>query len=139
VEDHIRAGADPDRVRPVAGPAAVIPVSWEWGAASLALGAVLAILPVLGLKLTRDLEVTQFSDFSRSEQRLAAAGGYSSGVLGILLTVVAIAFAVAGIGAARREGRPIALGLAGLLLGGLDLFLWLGALLAWAFATWNRL
>jgi hypothetical protein len=34
-------------------------------------------------------------------------------------------------GAARRSGRPIALGFAGVLLNSLDLLIWLGALIAW--------
>jgi hypothetical protein len=39
----------------------------------------------------------------------------------------------------RRHQRPIALGLAGVLLNGLDLLMWAGAALAWHSSAWHML
>jgi hypothetical protein len=142
VDDKIRAGAEFVRVGQAVDPAAAAapaPRGWEWGAASLALGAVLALLAVLALQLAYQLETSGFRGFSRSDQRLAALGGYGGALCCLLLAGTAAGFGIAGIAASRREGRPVALGLAGVLLGGLDLFLWLGALVAWHSSAWNML
>jgi hypothetical protein len=133
--DFSRTGEMAPHVPPAAPPAR----GWEWGVASMGLGAVLALMAVPALLLAQQLQVSGFRGFARSDLRLAALGGYGGALLCLLLAGCAAGFGIAGIAAARREGRPVALGLAGVLLGGLDLFLWLGALVAWHSSAWNLL
>jgi hypothetical protein len=137
VDDNIRVEPDYGRGRSVALPAggpdgeAASRAGRDWGWASLVLGAVFALMVLPGLQLTRELAVNRFAGFSPSERRLAALAGYGGVMLILLLVVAAIAFGIISMLAAGRRRQPIALGLAGVLLGGLDFFMWLGVGLAW--------
>ena len=62
--------------------------------------------------------------------------GYLFGLLILLLSAAGAAFGVLDMNAARRAQRPIALGLAGVMLNALDLLMWAGALLAW-YSNWR--
>jgi hypothetical protein len=111
----------------------------EWGAASLTLDGVFAIMAPVALILAYLLESTGYVRFSPWDKRLAALGGYGSVFVILLLAVVGIVFGLVGMSESRRQQRSIALGLAGVLLNGLDLFLWVGAGLAWHSSAWNML
>src|SRR3954453_4224708 len=119
--------------------AASRPGGTEWGAASLAFGGVFALMVLPGLLLTYTLDSTGFRGFGRTELRLAAIGGYCGTLIVLGLALFGFIFGVLSIVRARQAGRPIALGFAGVLLNGLNLFMWLGALVAWHFTAWDRL
>jgi hypothetical protein len=111
----------------------------EWGAASLALGAIFGLMVPEALMLVYTLESTHYEGFSKSDQRLVAVGGYVSGLLILALVAMSLGFGLRSLVAARLNQRPIALGLAGVLLNGFNIFLWLAALLAWHMSVWSRL
>lgn len=142
MDDKLRAITERDRGMLLGGRSEVDlerSSSVEWGAASLALGGVLAILAPIGLFLAAFLESTHYSSFSRTDKRLAALGGYGSAFFALILVMAGLVFGILSITSARRQRRTIALGLAGVLLNGLDLFLWAGAALAWHASAWNML
>jgi hypothetical protein len=142
VEDKLRTITERDHGRLLGGRSEVETErssGVEWGAASLALGAVFAILAPVGLFLAAFLESTNYHGFSRSDKRIAALGGYGSVFLILVLVMAGIVFGIHSMSLARQLRRPIALGLAGVLLNGLDVFLWAGAALAWHSSAWNML
>lgn len=142
MEDKFRAITDRDHGMPVGGRGEGEPErssSVEWGAASLALGAVFAIMAPVALLLVYFLESTHYQGFGRTEIRLAALGGYAAALIIWALVIIGIVSGIYSMSASRQQRRSIALGLAGVLLNGLDLFVWLGAALAWHASVWNRL
>jgi hypothetical protein len=64
------------------------------------------------------------------------AVGYIFPLLILLMAAAGAAFGIVGMIAAQRARRPIALGLAGVMLNALSALMWAGALLAW-FANWR--
>jgi hypothetical protein len=100
----------------------------EWGAASLVFGAVFALMIPPCLILA---SVVGHYGVNRSDEPLAVAAGYLFILLILLLSAAGVAFGILGMNAAQRARRPIALGLAGLMLNALNLLMWAGALLAW--------
>ena len=142
MDDKIRAVSERDRnllLGESAESATERNAGVEWGAASLALGGVFALLAPIGLFLAAFLQSTNFQGFSHTDKRIAALGGYGSVFFILMLVIVGIVFGVVSMNASRRQRRPIALGLAGVLLNALDLFMWIGAALAWFATTWNLL
>jgi hypothetical protein len=111
----------------------------ECGAASLALGAVLAVMVPPTLQLALALMVNGYRGFSRFDQRLAAIGGYGAVALILVLALVGCAFGVVGMVKSGRRGRPIALAVAGLLLNGVDVLMWIAVGLAWHGQAWTML
>lgn len=111
----------------------------EWGIASMGLGSVLAVMVPATLILVFQLEAEGFRGFGRTEIRIAALAGYLAEVLLLGLAVIGLIFGVRSMLASRQQHKPIALGLAGLLLNLLNLYLWLGAGVAWLFASISRL
>ncbi len=53
-----------------------------------------------------------------------------------MLSSAGLAFGVLGMNAAQRARRPIALGLAGVMLNALNLLMWAGASVAW-YSNWH--
>ncbi len=142
MSDNIRGLSERDRNILLSGPesSAIEGSSGvEWGAASLSLGGIFAILAPIGLFLAAFLQSTNFQGFSRTDKKIAALAGYGSIFFILMLVVIGIVFGVLSMSASRRQRRPIALGLAGVLLNALDLFMWVGAALAWLGTTWNIL
>ena len=142
MEDKLRAISERDRGILLGGRGEVATEQSsgvEWGAASLSLGGVFAIMAPVALLLAHFLESTNYHGFSRTDKRLAALGGYGSVFLILVLVMAGIVFGIHSMLVSRRQQRPIALGLAGVLLNGLDLFLWAGAALAWHSSAWNML
>ena len=127
---------------PFAGPPADYDASRagaEWGFASLALGGVFAVMAPPTYLLIEIVQQNSFGGFSHSDRLLAGLGGCFIAVLILALEGVGVGFGVAGINAARRHGRPTALGLAGVMLNALDLLVWAAAALAWLSAVGNAL
>jgi hypothetical protein len=110
----------------------------EWGIASMGLGGVLAVMVPATLILVFQLEAEGFRGFTRTDIRIAALAGYLATFLFLGLTVLGLIFGVRSILASRRQRKPIALGLAGLLLNVLNLYLWMGSGVAWLFASIGR-
>ena len=113
--------------RPDAGPP---PGGVEWGAASVVLGAVFALMIAPGLLLACSVHV------GGRDEAVVEGAGYLFGLLILLLSAAGAAFGVLEMNAAQRARRPIALGLAGVMLNALDLLMWAGALLAW-YSNWR--
>ena len=107
----------------------------EWGLASLALGGVFAVMAPPTFLLIEYVQQNDFGGFSHSDRLLAALGGSFIAALILALEGAGVGFGVVGINAARRQGRPVALGLAGLLLNALDLLIWAAAAAAWLSAV----
>jgi hypothetical protein len=103
----------------------------ESAQASIALGAVFAVMALQALLIIHMLQQTHFGGWHRISIILGAVIGICGGVVILVSAAIGLAFGIIGIAAARRAGRPIALGLAGVLLNGLDLLLWLAAMIAW--------
>jgi hypothetical protein len=75
----------------------------------------------------------------KQPKAVVAIPGYAWGVTIVILCLASAAFGVAGILASRQRGQSIALGLAGLLLSGLDVIVWFVILLSWHTQAWSRL
>jgi hypothetical protein len=145
LEEQLRSERELDRVQALplfAGrmevPAAP-PPGGEWGAASFGIGGVFAVMAPTTLILITLLETTGYRGFSKLEYRVAAVGGYLAAVGILLLVIAGVGFGLRGMIVARQQKRPITLGLAGVLINGLNLFMWMGAALAWHSSIWPRL
>ena len=111
----------------------------EWGFASLALGGVFAVMAPPTYLLIEVVQQNSFGGFSHSDRLLAGLGGCLVAAIILALAATGVGFGIVGVNAARRHGRPIALGLAGLLLNALDLLIWAAAAAAWLGAFGNAL
>jgi hypothetical protein len=114
------------RVEPEAPPSG----GGEWGAASLVLGGVFALMLPPALLLAGAVHV------GGRDAAIVEGAGYLFGLLILFMSAVGAAFGVLGVVAAQRARRPIALGLAGVMLNALSLLMWAGALLAW-YSNWR--
>ncbi len=114
------------RVEPEAAPSGGV----EWGAASLVLGGVFALMIPPALLLAGSVHV------GRRDAVVVEGAGYLFALLILFMSAVGAAFGVLGMVAAQRARRPIALGLAGVMLNALSLLMWAGALLAW-YSNWR--
>ncbi len=142
MDDNLRAISEQDHKLLMGGGDEAAPrrnSGVEWGAASLSLGGVFAILAPIGLFLAAFLQSTDFQGFSRMDEKIAALGGYAGVFFILMVVIVGIVFGVVSMIASRDQRQPIALGLAGVLLNVLDLFMWTGPALAWLAMTWNLL
>ena len=99
--------------------------------ASVALGAVFALMAFPTMLMIHILGDSHFRDWPKPLIVVGAAMGSLGGLFVLTSSVFGLIFGVLGMGAARRNDRPIALGFAGVLLNSLDLLMWLGALIAW--------
>jgi hypothetical protein len=102
----------------------------EWGAASLVLGGVFALMIPPALLLAGSVRV------GGRDAVVVEGAGYLFALLILFLSAAGAAFGVLGVSAAQRARRPIALGLAGVMLNALNLLMWAGALLAW-YSNWR--
>ncbi len=99
--------------------------SAEWGAASLALGGVFTLI-------MPSMLLTALVIYQRGrDQPVLELPCVLFCLLVLCLSAAGAAFGVLGVSAAQRARRPIALGLAGVMLNTLSLLMWAGALLAW--------
>jgi hypothetical protein len=121
-------GPAPGRMEPEAG----APSGVEWGTASLVLGAVFALMMPPSLILFAAID----GRIGGRDAGVVEAAGYFFPLLILLLSATGAAFGVVGMIAAQRARRPIALGLAGVMLNALSLLMWAGALLAW-YTSWR--
>jgi hypothetical protein len=131
VDDYIRSASDPGREGYVAprGRMDLEPSphgGMEWGAASLVFGGVFAVMMPPALLLVESVG----PGISRSD-RAAEAAGCFFGLMILLLSGAGVTFGILSMNAAQGVRRPIALGLAGVMLNALNLLMWAGALLAW--------
>jgi hypothetical protein len=103
--------------------------------ASVILGGVLCLMAFPAMLLIHVLADTHFRGIDRVGAVLIAVGGYCGGLLGMASLILGLIFGITGIMAARQQRRPIALGLAGVLLCSLALFMWLGIAVLWTAAV----
>jgi hypothetical protein len=99
--------------------------------ASVVLGAVFALMAFPTMLMIHILGEVQFRGWPRALILLGAALGSLGGLFVLASSVIGLIFGILGMSAARRSGRSIALGFAGVLLNGLDLLMWLGAMIGW--------
>jgi hypothetical protein len=140
MEDHLRTEVGPvPSVQMASTPPPVEAARGgpEWGVASLTLGAVFAIMLPPALLLVHSLEATHYEGFSRTDKRFAALGGGFAALFILVLAGVGVASGFLDMAGATRRGRPIALGLTGVLLNAMDLFLWVATTLAWLSSILN--
>jgi hypothetical protein len=135
VDDYIRSASEPGREEYLAGRGRMEPeppappAGVEWGVASLVLGAVFALMVPPCLVLIAVL------GRSGNPGNVAMAAGFFFVLVILLLSAAGVGFGVLSMSAAQRVRRPIALGLAGVMLNALNLLMWAGALLAW-YSNW---
>ncbi len=106
------------------------PSGVEWGTASLVLGGVFALM------LPPALLLAGFVHVGGRDAVVVEGAGYLFALLILFMSAAGAAFGVLGVSAAQRARRPIALGLAGVMLNALSLLMWAGALLAW-YSNWR--
>jgi hypothetical protein len=135
VDDDIRpvAGLSREGYGPAFGrvePETAPPSGVEWGAASLVLGGVFALMIPPALLLAGSVHV------GGRDEIVVEGAGYLFALLILFMSAAGAAFGVLSVSAAQRARRPIALGLAGVMLNALSLLMWAGALLAW-YSNWR--
>jgi hypothetical protein len=110
----------------------------EHALASVVLGAVFALAgPTIAL-LIHILQESHFRGIDRVAVILLGIAGSIGGLFVVVASVFGVVFGIMGMLTARRQRRPIALGLAGVFLTGLDAIMWLGLLICWLFAVVNH-
>ncbi len=130
-----RHEADAEKPRPLASDPHT---SAEWGIASLALGAVVALLTPGALSLSYSLQSEDWRSIGGALEHVTAYMGCGTIFFVLLLTAVGAILGASGISASLRQRRPVALGLAGFLLNGLNFFMWIGVTIAWLGTAWGR-
>jgi hypothetical protein len=80
-----------------------------------------------------------FRDFSRLDKVLVAICGFLGMLMILTAAVFGLIFGVQAILAARRHNRPTSLGVAGVILNGFCLPLWIFIGILWAFAVGTRI
>jgi hypothetical protein len=109
------------------------------GLASVAIGMVFAIGGPTTMSLIWVLFDGHFRDFSRIDIVLVAICGFIGGLIVVTSAVFGLIFGITAILAARRQNRSTALGVAGVLLCGLDLLMWIFIIVLWACAVGTRI
>src|ERR1022692_4441628 len=109
------------------------------GLASVALGMVYAIGGPPTMSLIWVLFDGHFRDFSRLEIVLVAICGFIGCLIVVTSAVFVLTFGTTAALAARRQNRPTALGVAAVLLCGLDLLMWMFIIILWAFAVGTQI
>lgn len=99
----------------------------EWGIASLFLAGIATLTALPGLILLRLLVE---SGFGATNLVVGIAGYLAAAAMGAV-SITSVVFGVRELTEARRSGRPPALAIAGLLLGGIDVLAWSGISLGW--------
>ena len=101
------------------------------GGASIALGSVFLIMAPPTFMLVYILSLSPLTGWNQFAKGLVAIGGYATVFLILLFALVGAVLGFRAMAAACRAGLPDALGLAGVLLNGLAVMVWLGAGVAW--------
>jgi hypothetical protein len=107
--------------------------------ASIALGMTFIIGSPATMLLIWVLWDSHFRDFRKVEIVLVAVCGFLGMLIILASAVFGLIFAIGAILAARRHHRPAALGVAGVLLNGFCLLLWIFIGILWAFAIGSRI
>jgi hypothetical protein len=110
----------------------------EQGQASVALGAVFTLNAMPTVHMIHVLWSSSFHGFGRLAEGAAAVVGFLVGLFVLGSLVVGFAFGIMGITAAKRQGRTIALALAGTLLNFFAFWGWLGIVICWTIAVAGR-
>jgi hypothetical protein len=118
-------------------PAASLP-NIEPALASIALGAVFALMAFPTMLMIHVLADNNFRGWDRVAVGVAALAGSIGGLIALTSTAFGLIFGIMGMNAARRQARSTALGFAGVLLNGLDVWMWIGILVAWIAAVHGR-
>jgi hypothetical protein len=119
-------------------PAAIAIAPWhgiEHSLASVVLGAVFALGGPSTALLIEFLQNAHFQGIDRVGVGVLGVAGSLGGLFVVTASVFGLVFGIMGMLAARRQHRPIALGLAGVFLNGLNVLMWLGLLLCWILAV----
>jgi hypothetical protein len=111
----------------------------EQALASLGLGMTFTIGAPATMLLIHVLWDSHFRDFTRLEIVLVAICGFIGGLIVLTSAVFGLIFGITAIMAGRRQNRPIALGIAGVLLCGFDILMWIFIMILWAFAIGSRI
>jgi hypothetical protein len=109
------------------------------GLASVALGMVFTIAGAPTMALIWLLFDGHFRGFSRLDIVLVAICGFIGCLIVVTSAVFGLIFGITAILAARRQNRPMALGVAGVFLCGYDLLMWIFIIILWACAVGNRI
>jgi hypothetical protein len=145
VDDRIQSGGEYGRIAqddvPVDLPRAPAGLPWglEQALASVALGAVFAIMAFPTFLMIQVLGDQHFRGWAKALVIVAAVLGSIGGLFVLVSAMFGLIFGILGMGAARRAGRSVALAFAGVLLNSLDLFMWLGALIGWIATVADRM
>jgi hypothetical protein len=144
MDERIRTDSDfgPAVRRDIGEPASVAIAPWpgiEQSLASVTLGGIFALMAFPTFLMIHVLGQSHFNGWARGLVIIAGILGTVGGLFVVACTVFGLIFGILGMGAARRSGRSAALGLAGVLLNSLDLFMWIGALAGWLGTVADRL
>jgi hypothetical protein len=109
------------------------------GLASVALGMTFIVGAPATMLLIWVLFDGHFRDFSRVDIILVGICGFIGILIILSSSVFGLVFGISAIVAARAQNRPASLGIAGVLLTGFDILLWLFIMILWAFAVGTRI
>lgn len=107
--------------------------------ASVALGMTFIMASPASMLLIWFLWDSRFRDFSRLDVVLIAICGFLGCVIILVSAGFGLVFGITATLTARRHHRPAALGVAGVLLSGFCLPLWIFITILWAFAIGSRI
>src|ERR1700732_5214480 len=113
--------------------------STEWGLASLIPGGILIIATALGFQLILWLEMNHFQNISRSDFKPMAYGGYACAGLLALVAFLSFCAGIISMMVAKREERPMGLGLFGMLVSFIALGMCVAAGIAWHSSVVGRM
>ena len=111
----------------------------EQSLASVSLGGVFALMAFPTFLMIHAIGAARFNGWPRGLIIVAGILGTVGGIFVVTAAVFGLVVGILGMGAARRSGRSAALGFAGVLLNSLDLFMWIGAVVAWLGTVADRL
>jgi hypothetical protein len=109
------------------------------GLASVAIGMTFIVGAPATMLLIWTLWDSHFREFTRIEIVLVAICGFVGCLVILTSAVFGLIFGITTILEARRHQRPAALGVAGVLLNGFCVALWLFITILWAFAIGSRI
>jgi hypothetical protein len=144
VDERIRTDSDfGAAVRRDSGgePAGVAIAPWhgiEQGLTALALGMTFTVGGPVTMLLIHVLWHSGFDGFNRLDRVLITICGVLGCLIVLTCAVFGLIFGIAAIVAARRQNRPAAVGIGGVLLNGFDLLMWLFILALWVLAVASR-
>jgi hypothetical protein len=109
------------------------------GLASIAIGMTFITGSPATMHLIWVLWDSHFRDFTRLDIVLVAICGFLGCLMILTSAVFGLVFGITAVLVARRQGRSAALGVAGVLLTGFCLLLWVFITILWAFAIGSRI